>query len=715
MSSTPGGAEKPASDREPASPREPIEQRPRSRRPFLVCAAILTAVGLLGLRERLRIVDDPETYFLLDEAGGSWIRADAPCLLGARSSSQTVTVFECRFTTARLLQNARLTVRAFRRCLVEMDNKPVDARPTGSEAAGGTLPSRGRQNEARERLARQKADSPDAWKEPKEFVVPGPLAPGTHQLRISVFNFNAHPCVWASSNELGLQTGADWFVVESNGKRTPAVSAAHVRMPEEALLYPTVKEAFLSRWPWLAATFVLVFAWTVWTSRPARSAERGACWQLTPSRVRWILLTAWVVLAANNIWQIPNWVGPDLVPHLNYVFYLSEHRSLPLATDGFEMFQAPLFYLLAAPWYGLLAPHVSAIAIVKILRFLPLLCGLAQIEIVYRTSRVVFPEKRDLQILATTIGGLMPMNIYSSQVLGNEPLAGCLTALLMLLSVSLLVEPLRNRSLWFFAVMGLVWGLAILSKVTPLLLAPLLIGVIAVHCRNVGGAWRQTLVRGSLVFGTCFFTAGWWFLRNWARLGTPIATSQTRGNVWWQDPSYRTVPQLTSFGVSLSRPIYGGVWSLWDTFYSSLWLDGNVSGLVIPPKVFHWNVDWMLAGAWLAVVPMALLCLSPAACLRRELRPARDALLFCLAALAVYLAAIVDLYIGLPVLSTAKATYTMGLLPCYGLLVAAGAAPLLRGRFLRAVLFSAIACWALAAYLAYFSTNYWLHGWEIGP
>ena len=300
-------------------------------------------------------------------------------------------------------------------------------------------------------------------------------------------------------------------------------------------------------------------------------------------------------------------------------------------------------------------------------------------------------------------------------MLGNEPLAGCLTALVILLSVSLLVEPLRMRSHGYFVVMGLVWGLAILSKVTPLLLAPLLIGVIAVHGRKLGAAWRAILTHGCLVFGTGFLTAGWWFLRNWARLGTPIGTSQASGNVWWQDPSYRTVGQLTSFGISLSRPIYGGVWSLWDTLYSTLWLDGTAGGLTIGPQDIPWNVNWMLAGAWLGIVPMALLLASPAAYLGRDLRPSRKSLLFALAAVGVYLAAILDLYIGLPVLSTAKATYMMGLLPCFGLLAAAGVEPLLRFRILRAVICSAVACWAVAAYVAYFSINYWVHGWETGP
>ena len=83
-------------------------------------------------------------------------------------------------------------------------------------------------------------------------------------------------------------------------------------------------------------------------------------------------------------------------------------------------------------------------------------------------------------------------------------------------------------------------------------------------------------------------------------------------------------------------------------------------------------------------------------------RGPRAVWLFAVAAIFIYLAAIIDLYVRLPVYSTAKATYTLGLLPCYAVLAAAGAAPLLRFRLPRAILFSALACWAVAAYAAYF-------------
>ena len=88
---------------------------------------------------------------------------------------------------------------------------------------------------------------------------------------------------------------------------------------------------------------------------------------------------------------------------------------------------------------------------------------------------------------------------------------------------------------------------------------------------------------------------------------------------------------------------------------------------------------------------------------RREFERSRPALVFAVAAIALYLAALVDLYVRLPIYSTAKSTYTLGLLPCYAILIAAGAAPLLRTRIGHGLAMSALACWATAAYVAYFS------------
>jgi hypothetical protein len=220
-----------------------------------------------------------------------------------------------------------------------------------------------------------------------------------------------------------------------------------------------------------------------------------------------------------------------------------------------------------------------------------------------------------------------------------------------------------------------------------------------------GGPWRDAVARLGWVFGACFLTSGWFFLRNWLALGKPLILGggdAANEHEWWQDPSYRTWGQLFSFGTSLVRPVYSGAWSLWDSLYSTMWLDGLVSGSISNPTRVPWNLRWMEAGAWLALVPMGLLVSGSLSPFRKELRSSRTVVCFALAALAVYLAAMIDMYLRMPIYSTAKATYTLGLIPCYGVLAAAGAEPIIRFRWLRELIFAALACWAVAAYAAYF-------------
>jgi len=75
------------------------------------------------------------------------------------------------------------------------------------------------------------------------------------------------------------------------------------------------------------------------------------------------------------------------------------------------------------------------------------------------------------------------------------------------------------------------------------------------------------------------------------------------------------------------------------------------------------------------------------------------------AAILIFLMAMIDMYIACPVYSRTKASYTLGLLPCYAILIAAGAEPFLRHRIIRPFALAFFACWAFAAYAAYFVVN----------
>ena len=50
----------------------------------------------------------------------------------------------------------------------------------------------------------------------------------------------------------------------------------------------------------------------------------------------------------------------------------------------------------------------------------------------------------------------------------------------------------------------------------------------------------------------------------------------------------------------LVHPVYAGVKSFWDVFYSTLWLDGLNSGVI---DFMPWNEHFMVAGALLALLP----------------------------------------------------------------------------------------------------------------
>ncbi len=218
-----------------------------------------------------------------------------------------------------------MTVRAFRRCIVRLDAATMYVGP----------------------------ENLDDWQEPRDIRLPDSLRPGDHVLQITVLNRDAQPCLLAYSEKLGIHTGPGWTVVQPDGRQSAAITVTQPTQPEVAQTYPSVSAAAIRIAPVLAVVFALTFAWSLWTSR---TRDNLALRQLRPEFVRWGLLAAWVILAANNIGQIHRQVGFDMAKHFEYVQYIAEHRSLPLANKGWEMFQPPLFLFARGP---LLRPPVA--------------------------------------------------------------------------------------------------------------------------------------------------------------------------------------------------------------------------------------------------------------------------------------------------------------------------------------------------------------------
>jgi hypothetical protein len=341
------------------------------------------------------------------------------------------------------------------------------------------------------------------------------------------------------------------------------------------------------------------------------------------------------------------------------------------------------------------------------LRVFPLVCGAIQIELCWRALRYAFPGREDLQIVGTLVGGLLPMNLYISQVIGNEPLAGCLSAMVVVLIIRYLRLPSQHR--WpAFAFMGLFLGLAMLTKVTAVLLVPPVLlaityGGLAEHDRVKQGL-VAAFMRIAVVLGVAFLVSGWYYTRNYLEMGRFFigGWDASRGIVWWQDPGYRTLEQFYTFGESLFYPVYSAVTGIWDSLYSTFWMDGFLSGICLYDFRPPWNYGFMFAGTWFALLPSAAIAIGALASIVNPLREDKRVSFFCTLCVGIYLSAILYLFLTVPTYSTGKATYALGLIPCFAVLCAEGFNILTKRPFLKATVYGIVVCWAFAVYVTYF-------------
>ena len=615
----------------------------------LALAAAALALGGAAAWVRL----DSRVVFL---SGARWIRAGAPSHLEPRAPGDGGSAsFRARFAAPRDLGAAALSLGVLRSARVRVDGRP----------AGGVGVER------------------RAWKSPATVEL-GPLKAGAHELEIDVDDPSGPPALSAFSSDVPLQS---WEVRVGTGAWTPA---APVDAPWDipvASAFPSSGEALLRVLPALIPVFLLVFA-------AAWGWERGGRRLPSASAVRWILLALWTALGLNNARRLPILTGFDAIGHMRYLQTIALERRLPGPNEGWQTFQAPLYYMIAAPLWASLSRALGFRLAWFWVRLLPLACGAVQIEAAYRCARSVFPARADLQRLAVLVAALMPMNLYLSQATGNEPLAGALGAAAIALALTFRPGPGERRVL---ALLGAALGLALLAKASAVVLVPPALAFAALRLRRKGRAAEVSL-SAAVAAAVC----GWYYVLNAARYGSPVAGLFASGYAWWQEPGCRTAAQLAGFGAALAHPVYAGVHGLWDSLYSTLWLDGYLSGAADPRLAPPWNYSFLLASAPLALVPTAAILAGFARLRARPKDDKDEALLFCAGVVALYLAAIAVVWLRLPVYSAGKASYMLGATPCLALLAASGIDALGARRGLRAGLYAALACWALAVYAAYF-------------
>jgi hypothetical protein len=541
-----------------------------------VIALLLAATSLCG-----SIFRSPEVPFIRGDANALWITHERPVgletVLGGLESAPRA-AFTREFRVESVPASATLTLKALGEVQVTLNGRPVPL-PSGDRAC----------------FKRACSVSVVPW-----------LVPGENAIRAHVRNPSGPPLLHLDLREIGLKiaTDEDWQVAWDGDAPEAAVCADDTRPFPESREGPTPIQTLLEQTPLLLPLFA---AFCVVFLAGSRFLPKTALRRL-PEAALAALSVFWVFLFIAKFIRLPQHLGYDAKFHIEYIRYIVEHHALPLASDGFSMYHPPFFYGLAAGLVSIFDPTRGTPAEQAVLKLIPFLCGLGMAWVTYGVMRRVFPRDPLPTFFAVMFAGMLPVNVYMSAYVSNEPLLALLIGAALLVATPLLLGP--EQSAGRLALLGGILGLALMTKYTALITVPVIVFFVGFELLLAEGVRlpRAAAISGSVLIGAILI-GGWVYVRNWIHFGDPLIWNLDvpSGLPWWQPPGFRTFDYYLGFGESLRHPFFSLFHSFWDAHYSTIWGDGA------PPSIYHveerhayWNYDAMLVGYLLALPATAL-------------------------------------------------------------------------------------------------------------
>jgi tetratricopeptide (TPR) repeat protein len=631
----------------------------------------------------------PAIRFLPPSERAQWILYPAPAHIGVQIAGSRPAVFRRRFELSQIPPSARVQVRGFQQVALAVNQQAV------------AVPA------------------PGNWKIAAEVDIGRYLQNGRNEIQATVTNDTGQPCLWFfwAAGDWSLSSDEQWSVSVAGAPETAAASAtlAPPMRPGNPVLdrEQTVPSLRSRAGTLLVFGLLIAAAWTFfrWAQRRRRLWGNKAH-RISPATMALIMIgLVWGALFLNNLPELIFPLGFDGQPHREYVEYVFNNlftdHPLPLASDGWEMHQPPLYYIQSALALRILRASPAEPAAMLILRTIHFATAIINLALIAGCLRLTFPENPRRQVLGLIVAGFLPMYLYISQYGTNDLLASTLASAAIYITLRVLRD--RSESILWLAGLGLALGAAMLAKVIVAGLVPaifaLLAGKLLVERSSKIRSWLLVVGLPALVMVA---TCGWHFYRVWAHFGNPLIGSYDPGSgfAWWQDPGFSTVPFLTRFGQVLVEPYFAGIQSFPDGIYATLWGDGMWGGAAGPASRPPWNYDLMAAGYLLALLPSLAIVLGGTAALVQLLRqPSREVFLLLGVVFFVALSMLYH-FLRLPYYCHIKAVYGLGALAPLAALAAWGLDLLTaRGSWLRAPVEIALGVWALTAL-----ASFWVPG-----
>lgn len=314
---------------------------------------------------------------------------------------------------------------------------------------------------------------------------------------------------------------------------------------------------------------------------PPPTAAQALAARALRNAKRWVTLLVLLHVGIGLLYDraTPIFEAPDEGFHFAYIRGLAQGRGLPVQDPAHpaaweqEGSQPPLYYVIMAALAGHLPtpdwdtlfvhnpfvrhapgnphdvnayrhpltlgpPYTGTTLAVHVVRWLSLALSTVTMVLVFRLALAALGDPW-LAVLAAALAGLSPQVLFINASVNNDTLLTLLCTGALWIMLTLLARPERN-ALWRTSLVGVLLGLAALTKISGLVLWPVAaLTVITAALRAAGpgrarGAWLAAGVRLVVMFALAVAICGWWYLRNyqlygdWLGLNTMIAIAGPR-------------------------------------------------------------------------------------------------------------------------------------------------------------------------------------------
>lgn len=218
----------------------------------------------------------------------------------------------------------------------------------------------------------------------------------------------------------------------------------------------------------------------------------------------------------------PTWLRTyDWDGHLEYVLWMMSHWGIPEPQTGWEMFQPPLYYFLAALWlkvttlFGFEYESIQALSLVLSIGTLFVGCF---------TVLLLFPEKKNRIV---TLSGALFIAVFPGLLhLSGQASNDTLLVFLLFLSILFLVRwnTIGRLQDWILASVAL--AVALLTKSNALLLLPILYGILILQPSM---SFREKCKLFFLSVGIIAALAGWLFILRFGYQGQGDIVANVNG------------------------------------------------------------------------------------------------------------------------------------------------------------------------------------------